>query len=99
MTAAEIAATVDEVERFRFLEQEAHTMVRAALAYPLSFPEVSTVLLGTKNESQAQENFGTIPGARLSAANLERVRILQEEMDLGGRRTAGGLARRLLGRF
>jgi aryl-alcohol dehydrogenase-like predicted oxidoreductase len=99
MGAAEIAATVDEVERFRFLEAEAHTMVRAALAYPLSFPEVSTVLLGTKNEAQAQENFATIPGARLSASSLERVRILQEEMDLGGRRTPGAVARRLLGRF
>ena len=61
LSPAQIAATVDEVERFRFLEAEAHSMVRAALAYPLSFPEVSTVLLGTKNEAQAQENFGEIP--------------------------------------
>ncbi|HEY2808200.1 MAG TPA: aldo/keto reductase [Steroidobacteraceae bacterium] len=99
MGAAEIAATVDAVERFRFLEPEAHSMVRAALAYPLSFPEVSSVLLGTKNEAQAQENFATIPGARLTAASLERVRILQEQMDLGARRTPGALARRLLGRF
>ena len=74
-------------------------MVRAALAYPLSFPEVSAVLLGTKNEAQAQQNFGEIPGARLTAASLERVRLLQEEMDLGGRRTSSGLMRRVLGRY
>ena len=98
-TAEQIAATVDEVERFRFLEAEAHSMVRAAVAYPLSFPQVSTVLLGTKNEAQAQQNFGEIPGTRLSAASLERVRLLQEEMDLGGRRTPGGLLRRVLGRY
>jgi myo-inositol catabolism protein IolS len=98
-TAEQIARTVDEVERFRFLEAEAHSMVRAALAYPLSFPEVSTVLLGTKNEAQAQQNFGEIPGARLTATSLERVRLLQEEMDLGGRRTPTGLLRRILGRY
>jgi aryl-alcohol dehydrogenase-like predicted oxidoreductase len=99
LSAAQIATTVDEVERFRFLEAESHSMVHAALAYPLSFPEVSTVLLGTKNETQAQENFGEIPGTRLSAASLARVSELQERMDLGGRRTASGVARRILGRF
>ncbi len=99
LSATQIASTVDEVERFRFLEAEAHSMVRAALAYPLSFPEVSTVLLGTKNEAQAQENFGQIPGMRLSAASLERVRVLQEEMDLGDRRSARALTGRMLGRF
>ncbi|MBS0579412.1 MAG: aldo/keto reductase [Proteobacteria bacterium] len=97
--AARIAATVDQVERFRFLEDEMHSMVRAAVAYPLSFPEVSTVLLGTKSRAQAEENFGAIPGARLSHAALERVCALQEEMDLGNRETPGGLLRRLLGRY
>jgi aryl-alcohol dehydrogenase-like predicted oxidoreductase len=97
-SAAQIAATVDQVERFRFLEGEMHSMVRAAVAYPLSFPEVSTVLLGTKNAAQAEENFGTIPGARLSRASLERICALQEEMDLGSRETPGGRLRRLLGR-
>lgn len=98
-TAAQIAAAVDAVERFRFLEAEAHSLVRAAVAYPLAFPEVSTVLLGTKNAAQAQQNFGEIPGARLTAASLEHVRRLQEEMDLGGRRTPAGLLRRMLGRY
>ncbi len=98
-TPAQIASTVDAVERFRFLEAEAHSMVRAAVAYPLSFAAVSTVLLGTKNEAQAEQNFGEIPGARLSAGSLEHVRLLQEEMDLGGRRTPGALLRRMLGRF
>ncbi len=98
-SAARIAQTVDAVERFRFLEAQAHSMVRAAVAYPLSFPEVSTVLLGTKSPAQAEENFGVIPGARLSASSLERVRELQEEMDLGGRRTPASLLKRILGRY
>jgi hypothetical protein len=61
-----IAKTVDEVERFRILEADAGSMVRAAVAYSWAFPEAS-VLLGTKNTARAGRNFAEIPGARLSA--------------------------------
>jgi aryl-alcohol dehydrogenase-like predicted oxidoreductase len=94
----QIARTVDEVERFRFLETDAGSMVRAAVAYPLSYPEVSTVLLGTKNLAQAESNFGQIPGARLSEASLRRILTIQDELDAGGRRTLKALAKRILGR-
>jgi len=97
-SAAQIASTVEEVERFRFLEKEAGSMVRAAVAYPLSFPEVSSVLLGTKSAAQAESNFGTIPGARLSTESLREVLAVQAELDLGGRRSLRSLARRVLGR-
>ena len=85
MSREEIAATVDRVEKFRFLEAEAGTMAVAAARYPLSFPEVSTVILGTKNEAQANSNFGQVPGGRLSAASLARISDLQVEMGLGAR--------------
>jgi myo-inositol catabolism protein IolS len=97
-TAERIAATVDAVERFRFLEQDAGSMVRGAVAYPLSFPEVSTVLLGVKNEAQAQFDFGEIPGARLSTGTLRRIHEVQEQLDAGGRRTVRFLLKRLIGR-
>jgi len=97
-SAAQIAKTVDAVERLRFLEADAGSMVRAAVAYPLSFPEVSTVLLGTKTAAQADGNFSQIPGARLSAASLRRVVAVQDELDAGGRRSLRALARKLLGR-
>jgi myo-inositol catabolism protein IolS len=93
-----IAATVDAVERFRFLEADAGSMVRAAVAYPLSYPEVSTVLLGVKNAAQAGTDFGQIPGARLTSADLQRVLAVQDEIDAGQRRTLRALARRALGR-
>jgi myo-inositol catabolism protein IolS len=96
-SASQIAQTVDSVERFRFLEADVGTMVRAAVAYPLSFPEVSTVLLGTKTLSQAEENFGQIPGTRLSATSLHQVAELQEQLDAGHRRTVKALVKRLLG--
>lgn len=77
-----IATTVDGVERFRFLEAEAGSMLLAAASYPLSFPEVSTVVLGTEKAAYADTNFGTLPGARLSAGSLARIHDLQTEMGL-----------------
>lgn len=95
----QIATTVDRVEQLRFLEEQAGSMVRAALAYPLSFPEVSTVVVGAKNVRHAQSNFGEVPGARLSQESLRRIMEVQEQMDLRGQRSPRGLLKRLLGRY
>lgn len=81
----EIAALVDQVERLRFLEKEAGSMVNAAARYPLSFEEVSTVILGTKNAKQADSNFGQVPGGTLSRESLDAIRDLQVELGLGSR--------------
>jgi len=78
---AQIAAVVDQVEQFRFLEAEAGSLLAAAVRYPLSYPEVSTVLLGTKSVAYANSNFGRLPGGRLSRASLERIARLQ--LDIG----------------
>jgi aryl-alcohol dehydrogenase-like predicted oxidoreductase len=83
MSAQQIAETVDRVERFRFLEAEAGSMVVAAARYPLSFAEVSTVILGTKSQRQADSNFGAVPGGTLSQETLERIRDIQLELGLG----------------
>ncbi|MEO8017818.1 MAG: aldo/keto reductase [Pseudomonadota bacterium] len=84
-TAAQIAETVDRTEQFRFLEQQAGSMVAAAARYPLSFSQVSTVILGTKSVSQADSNFGQVPGGRLAAGSLERIRESQIALGLGSR--------------
>lgn len=94
---ARIAGTVAQVERLRFLESDAGSMLRAAVAYPLSYPEVSTVLLGTKTAAQADDNFERIPGARLSETSLRQVAVLQDALDAGGRRTLMGRVRRAQG--
>jgi myo-inositol catabolism protein IolS len=82
-SAQKIAQTVEHTEHFRFLEAEAGSMVAAAARYPLSFSQVATVILGTKSESQANSNFGQVPGGLLSLASLERVRKTQIELGLG----------------
>ncbi len=96
-SVARIARTVGQVERFRFLEAKSGSMLRAAVAYPLSFRDVSTVLVGTRTAAQAEINFGQLPGSRLDAAELARIPAVQDEM-VGGRRAFRALARRLLGR-
>ena len=85
LTRAQIEKLVDQVERFRFLEKEAGSMVAAAARYPLSFPEVSTVILGTKSSAQAEANFGPVAGGRLSADSLRRIEALQDELGLRNR--------------
>jgi aryl-alcohol dehydrogenase-like predicted oxidoreductase len=96
-SARRIARTVEQVERFRFLQADAGSLRRAAVAYPLSYPEVSTVLLGTKTTAQADDNFREGAGARLSAATLRQVAAVQDELDAGGRRTLIGRMRRAQG--
>lgn len=85
LTSDEIATTVDQVERLRFLEKDAGSMVVAAARYPLSFADVSTVILGTKSARQADSNFGQVPGGTLSAQSLAEVRRTQLQLGLGSR--------------
>jgi len=98
-TREQIGETVDRVERFRFLEKDAGSMVVAAARYPLSFAETSTVVLGTKSEAHADSNFGQVPGNVLSTTSLEQIRSLQNELGLRTARarlmeTVRGLFRR-----
>ena len=101
----QIAKTVETVDQFRFLEQETGSMLLAAARYPLSFPEVSTVLLSTKTVAQANINFGQVSGHPLSPMSLTRITTLQKQLRLGvphpARRLLAGLkqvARQLLNR-
>ena len=42
--------------------------------------------MGTKNVKQADSNFGTVPGKRLSAETLEKVARVQDDLGLWGLR-------------
>jgi aryl-alcohol dehydrogenase-like predicted oxidoreductase len=78
-----IAQTVDDAERFRFLEDGHPSLAVAAIRYPLSFAFVSTVIVGAKTAADAEANFGVAHRGRLSPAELERVWSLQQELKLG----------------
>ncbi len=96
-----IAQTAAAVDRFRFLEAEAGSLLNAAVRYPLSFPEVSTVVLSTKNVTQASQNFGVVGDGVLGEASLARIAGIQDEFGLlrdSLRSRLIGKVRRLLGR-
>ncbi|MCI0507679.1 MAG: aldo/keto reductase [Gammaproteobacteria bacterium] len=77
-----IRKTVAMAEQFRFLEQHAGSITLAAAQYPLSYPEVTTVIMSTKNETQAITNFGEVPSAGLSTSDLEEVIKVQKRLGL-----------------
>jgi len=96
-TRSQLAEVVDEVERFRFLEHRAGTLARAAIGYPLSFPETSTVVLGVKRVPEAEEDFGPAAGYRLLPEEYARVAALQQELGLRDARSwVGRLWRRVI---
>lgn len=88
----QIERTVDQVEQFRFLEARAGSLAGAAIGYPLSFPEVSSVVVGVKKVWEADANFGRVPGYRLNPAEMAKVAALQQSLGL---RTPGSWLARL----
>lgn len=77
-----IEATAKMAEQFRFLERQYGSMAVAAARYPLSFQEVTTVVMSTKNATQADMNFGEVPGGTLSASDLSEIRETQKRLGL-----------------
>ncbi len=82
LSQADIAGTIAMAEQFRFLQDEAGSLLVAAARYPLSFAETSTVILGTKTVAQAQLNFGEIPDGILSEQALQKITALQTSLGL-----------------
>lgn len=82
LTPKEIRWLADSTKRFNFLMKEFKLLAVAAAAYPLSFPEISTVILGTKNTEQANINFGLIPGNRFHPETLDNISKIQNELGL-----------------
>lgn len=85
-----IRRTLQQVDSMRFLENASRTLMQAACAYPLSFAECSTLLIGTRNAAQANINFGVIPGLRLSTDELAQIIEAQKENGLYAN-AAGGM--------
>ena len=77
-----IRSAVRQAAAFRFLEQPAGSMLAAAIAYPLSYPEVSSVLINTKSPEQAGTTFGgNVPGP-FSPDQLRSVDQIQRRLGL-----------------
>ena len=104
-SAAEIDKEVRQAAAFAFLATGSRSLREAAIAYPLSFPEVATVIVGCKSVAQAEENFASA-AVTLSPSDLERIATTQRNLGLGRRsggvellRRAARRARSLVGRL
>lgn len=78
----EIAAAVDGLRNFLFLEDLVGSTTIGAARYPLAWPEVSTVLIGTRTLAQAEENFSQISGRPLPPEVLDRIQTAQRSLDM-----------------
>lgn len=87
-----IEALARQAAAFDFLRARAGGLREAALAYPLCFPEVSTLVVSCKNAGQVDENLVSRQG--LDAETLAHIDRIQRRLGLGRR----GFARRALDR-
>lgn len=78
----EVEDLVELVEKFRFLENDAGSLLVAAASYPLMYSEVSTVLLGTKTISQAETNFGMLDCYEIKHQDMAKIKALQSKLGL-----------------
>ncbi len=90
-----IRDTVRQASAFGYLAADTGTLHAAAIAYPLSFSEVSTVVLSSKGVEQAQANFGSGIPAPLSADQLARIECTQRQLGVFPAGAAARLWRRI----
>ncbi len=75
-----IRETARQARAFDFLTAEGGSLVDAAIAYPLSFAEVSTVVLSCKSVQQVEANLGGRKQFAFDAARLRRVEDVQHQL-------------------
>lgn len=93
-----VAHAVDKLNHFRFLEEFAGSTTLGAARYPLAWPEVSTVAVGTRTLAQAEENFSRVAGQPLQPKVLREIETIQKSLGIfDGRDRFEDTIRRLIG--
>lgn len=91
--ARRIRELAEQSAAFGFLAAEAGSLHAGAVAYPLSFDAVSTLILSCKDRGQVEANLGGAT-ATLSADALQRIVQVQRRLGLGTASPARRLWRR-----
>ncbi len=92
-----IRQTARQAGAFDFLGDRGGGLLAAATAYPLSFPEVSTVLLSCKTIQQVQANLGDDIEVPLDARLLQHIEQVQRRLGVFPAGRAARLWRRMSG--
>ena len=71
----DVERMVKQAELFRFLQDEVGSMTAGAMLYSLSFPEISTVLSGTKTVKEAEFNFNL--SGTLKQETIDKITSIQ----------------------
>jgi len=82
MTKTEIDKTLFLADEFNFLKKGSESLLFAAARYPLVFPETTSVLLGTKNASQATTNFKEVAEGCITDIDYEQIVEQQKKLHL-----------------
>ena len=95
ITEADRQAIVRRARAFQALCSEDTSPTLLAARYVLSFPEVSSLLMSTKNATQADTNFSVIPDGALEERLLASINRVQREQ---GAFKRAGILRRAVGK-
>lgn len=94
-----IRETASQAAAFEFLVSPGASLHAAALAYPLSFGEVSTIVVSCKSVRQAELNFDRLALPELDAASLRRIEQTQRRIGVSPAGPVVRAWRRLRTRF
>lgn len=94
-----VRGTARQARAFSFVGEAVGSAHAAAIAYPLSFPEVSTVVVSCKSSQQAATNFGDAIPSSLDPSLMARIEHTQRELQLFHAGRMARLWRRLGGVF
>lgn len=79
----QFAAMAEAARQFKFLIRPDRTLAQAALQYVLSYPAVSTVVVGCKDKAQVTENFAAIDSPPLSPTELADIESVVHKLSTG----------------
>lgn len=83
LSPEKLAARLEDVEKFRWLQETTGSLANAATRYALSFDGIATALIGTKTAAQARENFTPAARGALSPELLARIAGVQQTLTSG----------------
>jgi len=96
--AEDVRRLAEQAGAFAFLGENAEARLAGAIGYPLSFDTVSTVILGCKSQTQAQQNFAA-EIRPMSARALSAIAMTQRHVGVSPRSRVTAALQRLRGWF
>lgn len=82
LSTAQVRQLTQRAQAFQGLCTDQIKLLLLATRYVLAFPEVSSLLLSTKNPQQAETNFGLVPSGALANSKLDEIEGVQRTLQV-----------------